>query len=49
MFGQERLERLLNQFADLSITKLAQRIIAEVEAFQEEQADDITLVILRKT
>lgn len=49
MFGQERLERLLNQFADLSITKLAQRIIAEVEAFQDEQADDITLVILRKT
>ena len=48
LFGQNRLERLLKQHADLTPSKLVQRIVAEVEGFQEEQSDDITVVVLRK-
>jgi serine phosphatase RsbU (regulator of sigma subunit) len=48
LFGQSRLEAMLQQHADLTPSKLCQRIVAEVESFQEEQSDDITVVILRK-
>ena len=48
MYGQERLEQSLNQYADLPIGKLLDRIIKEVKVFQEEQLDDMTLVAIKK-
>ncbi|MFC1543162.1 PP2C family protein-serine/threonine phosphatase [Candidatus Neomarinimicrobiota bacterium] len=48
MYGQARLEQALNQFADLPIGKLMNNIIREVERFQAEQLDDMTLIVLKK-
>lgn len=48
MFGQTRLEQALNAYADLPVGKLRDRIIADVNAFQEEQMDDMTLVVIKK-
>jgi len=48
MYGQERLERALNRYADLPVRKLVDRIIEEVKAFQEEQLDDMTLVAIKR-
>jgi serine phosphatase RsbU (regulator of sigma subunit) len=48
MFGQERLENALHRFADLPANKILTSIIDEVNAFQKEQADDMTLVVIRK-
>jgi serine phosphatase RsbU (regulator of sigma subunit) len=49
MYGQERLEQALNQFADLPVVKLRDKIVESVKGFQEEQFDDMTLVVLKKT
>jgi len=49
MYGQERLEQALNHYADLPIGKLLDKIINEVKEFQEEQLDDMTIVVLRKS
>ena len=48
MFGQIRLEQALDQYADLPINKILEKILNEVNAFQEEQLDDMTLVIIKK-
>jgi len=48
MFGQDRLEQTLNQYADLPVVKLRDRILESVKEFQEEQFDDMTLVIIKK-
>ena len=48
MFGQERLEQLLNRHADLPVTKIVSKIVEEVQNYQVEQMDDMTLVVLRK-
>ena len=48
MYGQLRLEQALNQYADLPIRKLLDKIIAEVNQFQADQLDDMTLVVLKK-
>ncbi len=48
MYGQLRLEQALNQYADLPIRKLLDKVIEEVKAFQEEQLDDMTLVVIKK-
>ena len=48
MYGQVRLEQTLDQYADLPITNILRKIINEVNAFQEEQLDDMTLVIIKK-
>lgn len=48
MYGQVHLEQALNQYADLPIAKLLDKIIEEVNAFQEEQLDDMTLVVIKK-
>jgi len=48
MYGQERLEQALNQYADLPVGKLLDRVIKEVKVFQEEQLDDMTLVAIKK-
>lgn len=48
MFGQDRLENALHQFADLPVNKILTSIIDEVNRFQKEQSDDMTLVVIRK-
>lgn len=48
MYGQIRLEQALNQYADLPVGKLLDKIVEEVKAFQEEQLDDMTLVVIKK-
>lgn len=48
MYGQIRLEQALNQYADLPVGKLLDKIITEVQEFQEEQLDDMTLVVTKK-
>ena len=48
MFGQLRLEQTLDQYADLPINKILDKIIREVNNFQEEQSDDMTLLIIKK-
>jgi sigma-B regulation protein RsbU (phosphoserine phosphatase) len=48
MFGQERLEQSLNQYADFPVNKLRDKIVEEVNDFQEEQFDDMTLVVIKK-
>ena len=48
MYGQVRLERALNQYADLPIRKVLDNIIEEVNKFQADQIDDMTLVVLKK-
>lgn len=49
MYGQERLEQALDQYADLPINKIRDKIMAEVNTFQEEQQDDMTVVVIKKT
>ena len=48
MFGQIRLEQLLDQYADLPINKILEKIIKEVNRFQEEQLDDMTILVIKK-
>jgi serine phosphatase RsbU (regulator of sigma subunit) len=48
MFGQRRLEQALDQYANLPVNKISSKIIEELTAFQEEQYDDITLVVVKK-
>jgi len=48
MYGQLRLEQLLDQYADLPTNKILDKIINEVNKFQEEQLDDMTLLIVKK-
>jgi serine phosphatase RsbU (regulator of sigma subunit) len=48
MYGQIRLEQALDQYADLPINKTLEKIIDEVNTFQEDQLDDMTLVIIKK-
>ncbi len=48
MYGQARLEQALNQYADLPVGKLMINIINDVERFQAEQLDDITLIVMKK-
>lgn len=48
MFGQSRLENTLSQHANLPAEKIVDKIIEEVRAYQAEQADDMTLVIVKK-
>lgn len=49
MYGQERLEAALNQYADLPVVQILEKIIAEVNAFQDQQTDDMTMVVIKKT
>ncbi len=48
MYGQEQLEQVLNKYAHLPVVKMRDKIISDVMAFQEEQNDDITLVVIKK-
>jgi serine phosphatase RsbU (regulator of sigma subunit) len=42
------LEQALHRYADLPVKKLRDRILKDVMSFQEKQADDITLVVVKK-
>ena len=48
IFGQKRLEQALSQFADLPVSKLLEKIIEQVNNYQEEQNDDMTLVVMER-
>ena len=48
MFGQVRLEQILNKYADLPVSKLRNKIVSEIMAYQKEQLDDMTLVVIKK-
>ncbi|MBW1681942.1 MAG: SpoIIE family protein phosphatase [Deltaproteobacteria bacterium] len=49
MYGQERLEAALNQYADLPVVQILEKLIAQVNAFQDQQTDDMTMVVIKKT
>lgn len=49
MYGQDRLEQALNRYADLPVEKLLDKILGDVKEFQEEQLDDMTLVVIKKS
>jgi phosphoserine phosphatase RsbU/P len=49
MYGQRRLEQALNQYADLPVNTLLNKIMEEVKNFQGEQMDDMTLVVVKKS
>lgn len=48
MFGGERLEELLQEYGDLPVNQIVDKIIACVKEFQNTTADDMTLVVARK-
>jgi len=48
MYGEARLEQALNQYADLPVSRILEKIIDEVKNFQEEQFDDMSLVVIKK-
>lgn len=49
MFGQVRLENLLNEYADLPVSKILEKIISDVNDYQQEQLDDMTLLVIKKS
>ena len=48
MFGQEKLKQALQLYADLPVGKLLDSIIRDVTAFCHNQADDMTLLAIKK-
>lgn len=48
-FGEDRLEELLNRYADLSAQEMCEKLIEDVQVFQtgKPQFDDMTLFILK--
>lgn len=48
LYGQERLEQALSQYADVPVSRLLEKIIEDVTHFQEEQMDDMTLVVIKR-
>ncbi len=48
MFGQERLENALHKYADLPVNKILEKIMTDVNEFQKDQLDDMTLMVIRK-
>lgn len=47
-FDMERLEAALARCADLPVEEIKNRIVAEVQAWLHEQADDISIIVLRR-
>jgi serine phosphatase RsbU (regulator of sigma subunit) len=49
MFGEERLEELLNKYSDLSAPEMCKRLVDDVHAFHEgrPQLDDMTMFIMK--
>jgi serine phosphatase RsbU (regulator of sigma subunit) len=48
MFGQDRLTAVLQKHGQLEAEQIVLAVLAEVEAFQADQADDITLLVLKR-
>ncbi len=48
MYGQIRLEQVLNQYADLPVAKIVEKIMEHAKDFQDEQFDDMSLVAIKK-
>jgi serine phosphatase RsbU (regulator of sigma subunit) len=48
MFGEDRLREALVRYADLGVDDIVQNIIRDVRAFMATQADDLTLVAMRR-
>jgi len=48
MFGQENLELALNRNAHLPVAEIVRNIILDVRAHMDHQADDITLLALKR-
>lgn len=48
MFGQARLTAVLQQHGHLEAEQILLAVLAEVQAFQSQQADDITLLVLKR-
>ena len=48
MYNQARLEQALNKYADFPVNKMLDKIMQEVQSFQGEQLDDMTLVVMKK-
>ncbi|NNL43617.1 MAG: SpoIIE family protein phosphatase, partial [Desulfobacterales bacterium] len=48
-FGENRLAKLLDKYADMSAQNMCEKIIQDVYAFQadREQFDDMTMFILK--
>jgi serine phosphatase RsbU (regulator of sigma subunit) len=48
MFGQDRLRATLARHGALEAEQIVLGILAEVNAFQAEQSDDLTLLVLKR-
>ena len=48
MFGQERLTAALKAHGALEAEQIVHGILGDVNAFQQNQADDITLLVLKR-
>jgi len=48
MYGQERLQEVFARCADLPVEKALERILDDVRAFQADQEDDMTIILLRR-
>jgi sigma-B regulation protein RsbU (phosphoserine phosphatase) len=48
MFGQDRLTAVLEKQGALEAEQIVLGVLAEVNSFQEQQADDITLLVLKR-
>jgi phosphoserine phosphatase RsbU/P len=49
MYGQDRLVRALEQYADLELDTLVARIVGDVRTSTARQTDDLTLVAIRRS
>ena len=48
MFGQDRLSAVLGRHGGLEAEQILNGVLADVNSFQGQQADDITLVVLKR-
>jgi sigma-B regulation protein RsbU (phosphoserine phosphatase) len=48
MYGHDRLQSVLRRHGQLEAEQIVIAVLAEVEAFQARQADDITLLVLKR-
>ncbi len=49
MFGEARLEQALNQYADLPVAIILEKLMGQVTSYQMEQSDDMTLIVIKKS
>ncbi|MEB3285673.1 MAG: SpoIIE family protein phosphatase [Candidatus Sericytochromatia bacterium] len=47
-YDMERLEQALSRYASLPVSSIKEEIVAEVKAWLLEQADDISIIVLRR-